>query len=149
MRAVVQRVSSGSVVVDGREVGRVARGLVVLVGILATDTEADAARLADKVANLRIFEDAAGKMNLSVKDVGGGVLLIPNFTVAGDASQGRRPSFDTAMRPEHAEPMFVHVLEAVRSQGVPVATGVFRATMEVTIVNDGPVTIWLDTARGA
>ena len=100
------------------------------------------------VANLRVFEDAAGKMNLSVKDVGGGILLVPNFTVAGDARKGRRPSFDNAMRPELSEPMFGRVVEAVRAQGVVVATGVFRAAMSVTIVNDGPITIVLETSAG-
>lgn len=145
MRAVVQRVSSARVVVNGEAVGEIARGLLVLVGIESVDGEAEVAWIADKAANLRIFEDGAGKMNLSVKDVAGGMLLVPNFTVAGDARKGRRPSFDNAMRPEQAEPMFTRIAQAVAAQGVPVRTGVFRAHMEVTLVNDGPVTIWLDS----
>jgi D-tyrosyl-tRNA(Tyr) deacylase len=149
MRAVVQRVTEASVTVDGAVVGEVARGLVVLVGIEAADTEAQVVWLADKVANLRVFEDGVGKMNLSVKDVGGGILLVPNFTVAGDARKGRRPSFDNAMRPELSEPMFGRVVEAVRGQGVVVATGVFRAAMSVKIVNDGPITIVLETGPGS
>jgi D-aminoacyl-tRNA deacylase len=145
MRAVVQRVSSASVSVNGEVVGAISRGMVVLVGIEVSDTGAQAAWLADKAANLRIFEDAQGKMNLSVKDVGGAVLLVPNFTVAGDARKGRRPSFDNAMRPEQAEPLFGQLVEAVRAQGVPVETGVFRAEMAVGLVNDGPITILLES----
>ncbi len=147
MRAVVQRVSSASVTVDQRIVGQISRGLLVLVGIQSADTSAQVAWMADKVANLRIFEDAAGKMNLSVKDLQppGSILLVPNFTVAGVAAKGRRPSFDDAMRPEQAEPMFRAIVEAARAQGVSVESGVFRAHMEVALVNDGPITIWLDT----
>lgn len=148
MRAVVQRVSSASVTVDHQIVGQISRGLLVLVGIQSTDTPVQVAWMADKVANLRIFEDAAGKMNLSVKDLQppGSILLVPNFTVAGEAAKGRRPSFDNAMRPELAEPMFRAIVEAVRAQGVTVETGVFRAHMGVALVNDGPITIWLETA---
>ena len=145
MRAVVQRVSAGAVEVDGREVARIARGLVALVGIEEGDSETDAAWLADKLAHLRIFEDAAGKMNLALGDVGGSLLLVPNFTVAGDARKGRRPSFDRAMRPEQAEPLFARLVAIAASHGVPVQTGVFRAHMLVTLTNDGPVTIWLDS----
>jgi D-tyrosyl-tRNA(Tyr) deacylase len=145
MRAVVQRVSSASVSVNGEVVGAVSRGMVVLVGIEVSDTGAQAAWLADKAANLRIFEDAQGKMNLSVKDVQGSILLVPNFTVAGDARKGRRPSFDNAMRPEQAEPLFGQLVEAVRAQGVPVETGAFRAEMAVGLVNDGPITILLES----
>lgn len=146
MRCVVQRVSSASVVVEGRVVGEIARGLLLLVGIEQADTEARVAWLADKATNLRIFEDAQGKMNLSVKDARGAILLVPNFTVAGDARKGRRPSFDNAMRPEMSEPMFQRLVAALAAQGVPVQTGVFRAEMKVTLVNDGPITIWLDSA---
>lgn len=147
MKAVVQRISKGSVEVEGKAVASVGRGLLVLVGIESSDTPAQIAWLADKVANLRIFEDAGGKMNLSVKDIGEGqVLLVPNFTVAGDARKGRRPSFDAAMRPEQAEPMFAELIRAVTAQGVPVQTGVFRAHMRVSLVNDGPVTILLESA---
>ncbi len=145
MRAVVQRVSSASVSVNGELVGAISRGLLLLVGVEVSDTGAEAAWLAEKAANLRIFEDAEGKMNLSVKDVGGAVLLVPNFTLAGDARKGRRPSFDNAMRPEQAEPLFGRLVEAVRAQGVPVETGVFRAEMAVGLVNDGPITLVLES----
>lgn len=162
MRVVIQRVSRASVVVQGAIVGEIGRGLLALVGIEAGDPTDAAAKLpekfADKLVNLRIFEDDAGKMNLSVNDLAAsaaatpsppGLLLVPNFTVAGDASKGRRPSFDAAMRPELAEPMFQRIVQAVRSAASPsvhVATGVFRAHMEVTLTNDGPITIVLDLA---
>jgi D-tyrosyl-tRNA(Tyr) deacylase len=145
MRAVVQRVSSGSVTVNGQMVARIEHGLVVLAGIEAADTEPQLAWLADKCANLRIFEDAQGKMNLSVRDVGGAILLVPNFTVAGEAKKGRRPSFDNAMRPEQSEGMFARLAAAVATLGVSVQTGVFGAEMKVALVNDGPITIWLDS----
>jgi D-tyrosyl-tRNA(Tyr) deacylase len=148
MKAVIQRVSSASVAVDGREVAALGNGLMVLVGLETADTAADVAWLAEKLAGIRIFEDAAGKMNLSVRDVGGAILLVPNFTLAGDARKGRRPSFDGAMRPELAEPMFQELVVAVRGLGVPVRTGVFRAHMRVSLVNDGPVTILLESAAG-
>ena len=118
---------------------------LVLVGIAKDDTEADRAWMADKLANLRIFEDDAGRMNLSVAQVGGSILLVPNFTVAGDARKGRRPSFDSAMPPEEAQPAFVALAATVEALGVRVGTGVFRAHMLVTLANDGPVTIVLDS----
>jgi D-tyrosyl-tRNA(Tyr) deacylase len=145
MRAVVQRVRSGQVEVDGAIVASIGAGLVVLVGIEQADTAADIEWLAEKLTNLRIFEDAAGKMNLSVLDTKGQLLLVPNFTVAGDAKKGRRPSFDNAMRPEQAEPMFAELCRRVAGAGVSVGTGVFRATMQVSLVNDGPVTIVLSS----
>jgi D-tyrosyl-tRNA(Tyr) deacylase len=147
MRAVVQRVSQASVEVDSKIVAQIPRGLLVLVGIEASDTDADLVWLADKLPNLRIFEDAAGKMNLSVKDIGppAGILLVPNFTVAGEANKGRRPSFDNAMRPEQAEPMFQDLVRRVAASGVPTALGIFRAAMLVTLTNDGPITILLDS----
>jgi D-aminoacyl-tRNA deacylase len=147
VRSVIQRVSRAAVTVDGREVGAIATGLLILAGIEQGDTDKDLVWTADKVVNLRIFEDAQGKMNLSVGEVGGGILIVPNFTVAGDAQKGRRPSFDSAMPPAPAEDMFARFVEAVRlaavgaGRQIPVATGVFRATMEVSLVNDGPVTI--------
>jgi D-tyrosyl-tRNA(Tyr) deacylase len=144
---VVQRVLKASVEVEGREVGAIERGLVVLVGIEESDTPADRAWMAEKIPNLRIFEDEQGKMNKSVLEVGGSVLLVPNFTVAGDARKGRRPSFDNAMRPERSEGEFGELARAVGASGVPVATGVFRAHMLVSLVNDGPVTIWLDSRK--
>lgn len=154
MRCVIQRVSAAVVVVDGTERGRIGRGLCVLAGLFETDTDRDLAWTAEKIANLRIFEDAEGKMNLSVRDLAGpdsvdaGILLIPNFTLAGDARKGRRPSFDLAMKPERASPMFDRFAELLRQHAapVPVATGVFRADMKVTLTNDGPVTIVLDSA---
>jgi len=150
MKAVIQRVTRSTVEVGGSIVGSTGRGLVALVGIEQADAEAELAWMAEKLANLRIFEDAAGKMNLSVKDLSpaGEILLVPNFTVAGDARKGRRPSFDNAMRPELAEPYFARLVEAVRGQGVVVQTGVFRAHMLVNLVNDGPVTIRLETGVG-
>jgi D-tyrosyl-tRNA(Tyr) deacylase len=144
MRTVIQRVARARVVVEGRVVGEIGRGLLALVSCEARDTEKDAAWTAEKVANLRVFEDAAGKMNLAVNDLpdeGRGVLLVPNFTVAGDAQKGRRPSFDNAMRPELAGPLFERVALLTAAQGVRVATGVFRAHMLVDLVNDGPVTL--------
>jgi D-tyrosyl-tRNA(Tyr) deacylase len=148
MRAVVQRVSRACVLVDGHAVASIGQGLAVLVGIEEADTAAQVGWLADKLVNLRIFEDGAGKMNLSVKDIGAGVLLIPNFTVAGDARKGRRPSFDSAMTPELAEPMFEGIVREVAAQGVLVAAGIFRSTMRVEIVNEGPVTIVLESGGG-
>ncbi|MFZ4573576.1 MAG: D-aminoacyl-tRNA deacylase [Phycisphaerales bacterium] len=145
MRLVIQRVSEASVSVDGVERGRIGSGLMVLCGLFADDTETDLKWSAEKLPVLRIFEDPAGKMNLSVADVGGGILLIPNFTLAGDARQGRRPAFDRAMRPELAQPAFEAFTKLVAASGLPVATGVFRAHMKVALVNDGPVTIILDS----
>lgn len=152
MRSVVQRVSRGSVEVGGRIVGEIGRGLVALVGIEAGDQVGDRAWMADKLVHLRIFEDAEGKMNLSLVDLGAagekpGLLLVPNFTVAGDARKGRRPSFDNAMRPEHSEAEFGRLVEEARAKAptVDVRTGVFRAEMKVHLSNDGPVTILLDS----
>ncbi|MBI1190446.1 MAG: D-tyrosyl-tRNA(Tyr) deacylase [Tepidisphaera sp.] len=153
MRTIVQRVSRASVTVDGREVGAIGPGLLLLVGIEIADGEPQAAWTADKAANLRVFSDAGGKMNLSVRDLAQtaaspGLLVVPNFTVAGDASKGRRPSFDSAMRPEAAEPLFARILELIRAAagpGVVVAGGVFRAHMHVELVNDGPVTLVLQS----
>ncbi len=148
MRAVVQRVRRGSVRVDDRVVGEIERGLVVLLGVTHTDGEAEAARLADKIAHLRIFEDAAGKMNLSVLDLGFGVLAVSQFTLYANARRGRRPDFIAAAPPAIAEPLVGRFVQALRDQGVaPVAQGVFGAHMLVEILNDGPVTIILDTAE--
>jgi D-tyrosyl-tRNA(Tyr) deacylase len=154
MKAVVQRVSRATVEVDGAVRGEVPAetgGLVALVGLEESDTPADRAWMADKLVNLRIFADAEGKMNLSVIDKPGGggtLLLIPNFTVAGDASRGRRPGFDKAMKPPRAEEEFGLLVEACRTLHPKIAQGVFRADMTVTIVNDGPVTILLDSRAG-
>ncbi len=147
MRAVVQRVSEASVEVDGRVVGEVGEGLLVLVGVEEGDTGADADYIAEKTAGLRIFNDAADKMNLSVADVGGGVLLISQFTLHGDCRRGRRPSFTAAARPETAIPLYEEVARRLRAAGLSVATGEFGAHMHVALVNDGPVTILLDSKK--
>ncbi len=147
MRAVVQRVSRAEVRVEGRATGAVGRGLAVLLGVGRGDGEEDARQLADKVAALRIFEDPAGKMNLSVKDVGGGVLVVSQFTLLGDARKGNRPSFVDAAPPEQAVALYERFCALLRERGLPVATGVFRASMEVELVNEGPVTILLDSRR--
>ncbi len=147
MRAVVQRVSRGEVRVDGATVGAVGRGLVVLLGVARGDVEADARALAGKVAGLRVFEDAAGKMNLALADVGGGVLVVSQFTLLGDARKGNRPSFIDAAPPEEGNALYERFCALLRGKGLPVETGTFRATMEVELVNDGPVTILLDSRR--
>ncbi len=145
MRAVVQRVSRAAVRVAGEVAGAVDAGLLVLVGVAAGDGALDARWMAEKVAQLRIFGDAAGKMNRSVEDVGGGVLLVSQFTLLGDARKGNRPSFTGAAAPEPAAALYEEVCAALRARGLRVATGVFRAHMEVELVNDGPVTILLDS----
>lgn len=146
MRAVVQRVSQASVSVDGQVIGQIGRGLAVLVGAGPQDDDRDARLLAAKIANLRIFEDAAGKMNLSVLDVGGQVLAVSQFTLYADARTGRRPSFTGAAPPEVAAPLIERFCDHLRAAGLVVATGRFAAMMMVQIHNDGPVTILLDTA---
>jgi len=147
MRAVVQRVSRAKVMVGDTVTGEIGRGLTVLVGVQVGDTPEDAAYLADKIAGLRIFEDAAGKMNLSAHEVGGVVLAVSQFTLLGDCRKGRRPSFTDAAPPEAAEPLFAEFVERMRAAGLPVATGVFRERMQVEIHNDGPVTLILDSRR--
>jgi D-aminoacyl-tRNA deacylase len=147
MRAVVQRVSEASVVVNGQVVGAIGRGLLVLLGVTHDDGEAEAAALARKIAGLRIFEDAAGKFNLGLTDVDGAVLLVSQFTLYGDTRKGRRPSFTDAARPEQAGPLCDRFVELLAAEGLVVETGVFGAHMAVQLVNDGPVTLWLDTAE--
>jgi D-aminoacyl-tRNA deacylase len=147
MRSVVQRVSSASVTVDGVEVGAIGAGLCVFVGIGASDAPGDADSLGDKLVELRIFEDDQQKMNRSVLDAGGQVLIVSQFTLFGDARRGRRPSFSMAMEPSGAEALFLRVCERVRQRGLFVATGRFRADMQVHLVNDGPVTLLIDTAK--
>ncbi|HVS37668.1 MAG TPA: D-aminoacyl-tRNA deacylase [Gemmataceae bacterium] len=146
MRAVIQRVRSARVVVGDEVVGAVGRGLLVLLGVAPTDTAVEAQWLADKIVGLRIFADDDGKMNRSVADVGGGVLVVSQFTLYGDCRKGRRPSFVGAAPPEIAEPLYDVFLNAVRALGVPVAAGRFGAMMQVELVNDGPVTLILDSA---
>lgn len=147
MRAVVQRVSEASVRVDGEVVSRIGRGLVVLLGVGKDDDEGDASSLAGKVLNLRVFPDEAGQMNRSVLDVGGGLLVVSQFTLYGDARKGRRPSYVDAAPPEEASRLYEAFVERVRPSGLDVATGVFRAMMDVSLVNQGPVTILLDSRR--
>jgi D-tyrosyl-tRNA(Tyr) deacylase len=145
MRAVVQRVSRGSVTIEGQVVGQIGRGLVVLLGVGHGDGEAEARFLAEKIANLRIFEDAAGKMNLSLLDIGGEALVVSQFTLYADTRRGRRPGFTDAALPDVAEPLVQRFADHLRAAGIPVATGRFGAMMLVEIHNDGPVTILLDT----
>lgn len=145
MRAVVQRVTEASVMVGGRVVGEIGPGLVILVGVTHGDTEAEARYLAQKIANLRIFTDAEGKLNLSVLDVGGSALVVSQFTLYADCRKGRRPSFSDAARPEVADPLIGHFIEFLRAEGLRVESGQFQAEMLVRIFNDGPVTIILDT----
>ena len=145
MRVVLQRVSSARVVVAGETVGEVGRGWLALLGVATGDGPAEAAWLAEKVAHLRAFPDADGKMNLSVQDVAGGVLVVSNFTLYADCQKGRRPSFLAAARPEDAEPLVRAYCDALRSLGVPVAEGRFGADMQVELTNDGPVTFVIDT----
>jgi len=147
VRAVVQRVSEARVDVAGRTVGQIGRGLMVLLGVGKADTPADARYLAEKIAHLRIFPDADGRMNRSVREIGGGVLMISQFTLYGDVRKGRRPSYTEAAPPEQAEPLYRICCDALRELGVPVATGEFGAMMQIAMVADGPVTISLDSQR--
>src|SRR3954470_23898097 len=147
MRAVVQRVSRASVTVDNVVVGTIDRGMLVVFGVTHADTETAADYLAEKIAGLRIFEDDAGKMNLSVKDIGGAVLAVSQFTLYGDVRKGKRPSFDDAARPEQACKLYEHFVERIRAQGLRCETGRFQEMMLVELVNDGPVTILLDSEK--
>ncbi len=147
MRAVIQRVSEAAVSVDGETLGEIGQGLVALLGVAEEDTEDDAQQMAQKIAGLRCFTDAAGKFNLSVEDIDGGILAISQFTLLGDCRKGRRPSFGTAARPESAIPLYEAVIEGLRTRGIPVACGRFGAHMDVRLVNDGPVTLLLDTRK--
>jgi D-tyrosyl-tRNA(Tyr) deacylase len=147
MRAVVQRVSRAQVAIDGEIVGEVGRGLLVLLGVTHADTEVDAGYLADKIAGLRVFEDENGKMNLDTAAVGGGILVVSQFTLYGDVRRGKRPSFDAAAKPEHARQLYEYFAARIRAAGLPCQTGRFQEMMEVELVNDGPVTILLDSAK--
>ncbi|MCU0502440.1 MAG: D-aminoacyl-tRNA deacylase [Anaerolineae bacterium] len=145
MRAVIQRVSSASVRVADETVGAIERGFLVFVGVTHDDTYAEADWLARKIAGLRLFEDAAGKMNLGLVDIGGALLVVSQFTLYGDARKGRRPDFLQAARPQQAEPLITHFVDQLRRHGLSVTTGRFQAHMEVSLVNDGPVTLLLET----
>jgi D-tyrosyl-tRNA(Tyr) deacylase len=145
LRAVVQRVRQASVTVDGVTAGAIGPGLLVLLGVAHEDTEASAAWLVEKILGLRIFEDADGKMNLSLLETGGALLVVSQFTLYGDTRKGRRPSFDRAARPEQANRLYERFVELARARGVEVQTGVFQAMMQVALVNDGPVTLICET----
>lgn len=147
MRAVIQRVSQASVVVDRQTVGAIGQGLMILLGVAQDDTSADAAYLAEKSAGLRIFEDDEGKMNRSVEDISGSILVVSQFTLLGDCRKGRRPGFTAAAPPQLADRLYQEFVDALRSRGVIVATGIFRAEMQVALVNDGPVTMMLDSRK--
>jgi D-tyrosyl-tRNA(Tyr) deacylase len=147
LRAVVQRVMQSGVRVEDTEVSRIQKGLLVLLGVEQGDTRQDAEYLADKIVNLRVFEDDEGKMNLSVKDIGGQLLVVSQFTLCGDCRKGRRPSFSSAASPETAEALYEEFCNIASNQGVPVKKGVFRAHMEVDLINDGPVTLLLDSKK--
>jgi D-aminoacyl-tRNA deacylase len=147
MRACIQRVSEARVSVDGQITGQIGRGLVVLLGVGQGDGDAEVAWLAEKIVGLRIFEDDAGKMNRSLEEAGGAMLVVSQFTLYGDCRKGRRPSCTSAAPPELAERLYESFVASVRSSGIEVATGRFREHMLVSLVNDGPVTLWIDTAE--
>src|SRR5579859_5919862 len=146
MRAVIQRVSQARVKVEGSVLGEIGPGLLVLLGVAKPDTAADAEFLAEKILNLRVFPDQAGKMNRSLLDTGGALLVVSQFTLYGDCRKGRRPSFDAAAPAEQARALYEHFVEAARATGIRVETGVFQSHMAVSLVNDGPVTFVIDTA---
>ena len=148
MRAVIQRVRRAAVSVRKQTVGSIEQGLLVLLGVGKSDTAADAEYLAEKTADLRIFQDSAEKMNCPVVEVGGAVMVGSQFTLYGDCRKGRRPSFDEAAPPDQAQALYEQYVNALRKRGLPVQTGVFQAMMEVELVNDGPVTLLLDSKRG-
>jgi D-tyrosyl-tRNA(Tyr) deacylase len=147
MRAVLQRVSRAAVQVEGQIVGAIERGWLVLLGVAQGDTETDGDWMVEKILNLRAFPDEAGKMNRSVQDVGGGVLVVSQFTLLGDCRTGRRPGFTAAAAPAEADRLYLRLAEAIRAAGVSVGTGVFGAMMDVELVNDGPVTLLLDSKK--
>lgn len=147
MRAVIQRVASARVEVDGKSVGEIGRGLLILLGVEQGDSADDARYLAEKSAQLRIFEDAAGKMNLSLEDVGGQILAVSQFTLLADCRKGRRPGFSRAALPEPADTLYQQFVALLRERGLTVATGIFQAEMQVHLVNDGPVTLLLDSRK--
>ncbi len=145
MRLLIQRVKRASVTVDGNITGQIGQGILVFVGIAPTDTEAEMEWMSNKLVNLRIFSDAEGKMNLSVRDVQGGILLVSQFTLYGDAQKGFRPGYTGAAHPSHAEPLYNNMLQHLKTtSGLVVASGIFAAMMDVELVNDGPVTIWIE-----
>lgn len=144
MKTVIQRVTSASVTVEGRIVGEIGRGILILLGVEKGDAEVRADWLAEKIINLRIFEDESGKMNLSLRDINGSLLVVSQFTLAGNCDKGRRPSFDSAAAPEEGRRLYEYFVEALKRLNAPVATGIFQADMQVSLVNDGPVTFILE-----
>ncbi len=144
MRALVQRVKEAQVVVEGKVIGKIGKGVLVFLGVAKGDTEAAAAWLAKKICHLRIFEDETGKLNLSLNDIGGSALIVSQFTLYGDCKKGRRPSFDKAASPAEAKVLYEKFIELVKAQGISVATGQFGAFMQVYLINDGPVTLLLE-----
>ncbi len=146
MRALIQRVAHAKVEVDGRITGQIGPGFLILICAMAGDTEADAARLAQRIAKLRIFKDDAGKMNRSLRDIGGAALVVSQFTLAADTSRGNRPGFSTAAPPDQGERLYLAFSDLLRAEGIAVETGEFGADMAVSLLNDGPVTIWMDSA---
>ncbi|MEL1135101.1 D-aminoacyl-tRNA deacylase [Desulfitobacterium sp. THU1] len=147
MRSVVQRVTQASVTVDGEVVGKISAGLLIFFGVGQSDQESDLEWLVDKIVGLRIFEDEDGKMNRSISDVGGEILMVSQFTLYGDCRKGRRPSFSSAAPPEVAKVLFDQAVDKLRGYGIQVATGIFQAEMKVELVNDGPVTMLLDSEK--
>lgn len=145
MRALIQRVAEASVTVDGEVLGEIGAGLLILICAMQGDTEAQADRLAAKIAKLRIFKDDEGRMNRSVLDMGGSALIVSQFTLAADTSRGNRPGFSTAAAPEDGQRLYEYFADQVAAQGIPLAKGSFGADMKVRLLNDGPVTIWMDT----
>ena len=147
MRAVIQRVKSASVTVEGKVVSEIHKGLLIFLGVAQEDTPADVDYMASKIANLRIFEDDEGRMNLSILDIGGEALVVSQFTLYGDCRKGRRPSFIHAARPEKADPLYQAFMDEISQLGVPVKAGIFQAMMDVELINDGPVTMMLDSNK--
>ena len=144
MKAVIQRVTSASVTVEDKIIGHIGHGIMILLGVEKLDTEAQADWLVEKICGLRIFSDDDGKMNLSAQDIGGSLLVVSQFTLAGNCAKGRRPSFDTAAPPDEGKRLYEYFVAAARRTGLPVETGIFQADMQVSIVNDGPVTFILE-----
>ena len=147
MRALLQRTTGARVEVDGKLIGQCGNGLLILICAMANDTEAEADKLAARISKLRVFKDEAGKMNRSITDIGGSALVVSQFTLAADTSRGNRPGFSTAAPPDQGRALYEHFAAAIRSLGIPTETGEFGADMAVSLTNDGPVTIWMDTAE--
>jgi D-tyrosyl-tRNA(Tyr) deacylase len=146
MIGLIQRVTEAAVHVDGQLVGAIGRGILVLVGVRPADEEASADRLLERLLGYRVFPDDHGRMNRSVRDIAGGLLLVPQFTLAADTQKGTRAGFSTAAPPEHAQRLFAYLVDAARAAHAPVGTGVFGADMRISLINDGPVTFWLESA---